>query len=230
MYHSDLIINAIQADKLMALKLEKSLSGVKDPMLKQAKKIGDSATRMLFYTSCMTENYQDVCEKLKEEDIRFLEGLVQLVKNRDVIYRMIYIYFDEIFKHKKRQQIEMIQMTLVRAGVNISGSALTNQSFVLGITSAVCLGVGLNTFLVEWTGKVTTFGVVGLSLYGYVQQAADSAERLKTSAPGYYSLLYINKLEMMYFFVESAFDRARAFQQGYMSDSAVANTIINLVK
>lgn len=36
MYQSDLIIDGIQADKLMALQLEKALSGVKDQALEQA--------------------------------------------------------------------------------------------------------------------------------------------------------------------------------------------------
>lgn len=71
MYHSDLIIKGIQADKLMALQLEKALAGVKDLALTQAGKIGDGATRLLYYTSCFTDNYQDVCARLKEEDIRF---------------------------------------------------------------------------------------------------------------------------------------------------------------
>lgn len=230
MYHSDLIINGIQAEKLIALKLEKALSGVKSLTLKQVEKMGNSATRLLFYTSCLTENYQDVCARLKEEDVRFLDGLVQLVNNRDVIFRIIHIYFEDIFKLKERQQIEFIKMKLIKAGVNISASSMTNQAFVLGVTTSVCLGVGFNSFMMEWTGKVATFGVIGLSLYGYVQQAADSAERLKRIAPGYYSLLYISKLEMMYFLVESAFDKAQAFRQNFMSDSAVTNTIINLVK
>lgn len=107
MYHSDLIIKGIQAEKLMALKLEKALSGVKSLTLKQVEKMGNSATRLLFYTSCLTENYQDVCARLKEEDVRFLDGLVQLVNNRDVIFRIIHIYFEDIFKLKKDSRLNL---------------------------------------------------------------------------------------------------------------------------
>jgi len=86
MYHSDLIIDGIQAEKLMALQLEKSLTGVKNQVIQQASTISDGATRLLYYTSCFTDNYQDVCAKLKEQDLHFLEGLVELVKSRNIIY------------------------------------------------------------------------------------------------------------------------------------------------
>lgn len=154
MYHSDLIINGIDANMLMLLQLEKALSGVKDQALEQANKIGDGATRLLYYTSCFTDNYQDVCAKLKEEDLRFLDGIAQLVKNRDIIYRMILIYFEEIFRFKTRSQLEAIQSSLLKAGVVISASSLNNQAFVIGITTTVCLGISFNASIIKWTSKV----------------------------------------------------------------------------
>lgn len=53
---------------------------------------------------CMThpDNYQDVCAKQKEEDLRFIEGVIQLIGDRNIIYRMIHIYFENIFKQKKQ--------------------------------------------------------------------------------------------------------------------------------
>lgn len=105
MYHSDLILKGIKADELMASQLEKALIGVKDQVLQQASKIGDGATRLVYYTSCFTDNYQDVCAKLKEEDLRFLDGIAEVVKRRDIIYRLVHIYFEEIFRFKTREQL-----------------------------------------------------------------------------------------------------------------------------
>lgn len=224
MYHSELIIKSIDADKLMALQLEKALLGVKDAALEQANKIGDGATRLLYYTSCFTENYQDVCAKLKEEDLRFLDGTAQLVKNRDIIYRMIHIYFEEIFRFKTRSQLEAIQSRLLKAGVVISASFLNNQAFVIGITTTACLGISLNASIVKWTSKASALAVTGLGLYGTVQHATESAERLRLMAPMYYHALYLQKLEMMYFLVEPIFMKARAFE------SDIVSTIINMVK
>lgn len=224
MYHSDLIINGIDADKLMALQLEKALSGVKDQVLEQASKIGDGATRLLYYTSCFTDNYQDVCAKLKEEDLRFFDGIAQLVKNRDIIYRMIHIYFEEIFRFKTRSQLDAIKSSLLKAGVVISASALNNQAFVIGITTTVCLGISFNASVIKWTSKAGTLAVTGFGLYGKVQHAAESAERLRLMAPMYYHALYLQKLDMMYFLVEPIFMKARAF------DNDIVSTIINMVK
>lgn len=224
MYHSDLIIDGIQAEKLMALQLEKSLAGVKNQVIQQASTISDGATRLLYYTSCFTDNYQDVCAKLKEQDLHFLEGLVELVKSRNIIYRMIHIYFEEIFRFKSREHIEAIKLKLLKAGVVISASTLNNQAFVIGITTAVCLGVRFNSSIVKWTSKASTLVVTGIGLYGIVHHAAESSERLKLVAPMYYHALYVQKLDMMYFLVEHVFMDARAFEND------IASTIINMVK
>lgn len=224
MYHSDLILKGIKADELMASQLEKALIGVKDQALLQASKIGDGATRLVYYTSCFTDNYQDVCAKLKEEDLRFLDGIAEVVKRRDIIYRLVHIYFEEIFRFKTREQLSAINSGLLKAGVIISSNTLNNQAFVIGITTAVCLGIGFNSSIVAWTGKTAALTVTGLGLYGIVQQAADSAERLRLQAPMYYHALHMQRLEMMYFLVEPTFMKAQAF------DSDITNAIINMVK
>lgn len=224
MYHSDSILKGIKADELMALQLEKALMGVKDQALQQASKIGDGATRLMYYTSCFTDNYQDVCAKLKEEDLRFLDGIAEVVKRRDIIYTLVHIYFEEIFRFKTREQLAAINSGLLKAGVIISASTLNNQAFVIGITTTVCLGIGINSSIVAWTGKAAALTVTGLGLYGIVQQAAESAERLRLHAPMYYHALHMQRLEMMYFLVEPTFMKAQAF------DSDITDAIINMVK
>lgn len=224
MYHSDLILKGIKADELMASQLEKALIGVKDQVLQQASKIGDGATRLVYYTSCFTDNYQDVCAKLKEEDLRFLDGIAEVVKRRDIIYRLVHIYFEEIFRFKTREKLSAINSGLLKAGVIISSNTLNNQTFIIGITTAVCLGIGFNSSIVAWTGKTAALTVTGLGLYGIVQQAADSAERLRLQAPMYYQALHMQRLEMMYFLVEPTFMKAQAFE------SDITNAIINMVK
>ncbi|WP_210081387.1 hypothetical protein [Pantoea endophytica] len=224
MYHSDLILKGIKADELMASQLEKALIGVKDQVLQQASKIGDGATRLVYYTSCFTDNYQDVCAKLKEEDLRFLDGIAEVVKRRDIIFRLVHIYFEGIFRFKTREQLSAINSGLLKAGVIISSNTLNNQTFIIGITTAVCLGIGFNSSIVAWTGKTAALTVTGLGLYGIVQQAADSAERLRLQAPMYYQALHMQRLEMMYFLVEPTFMKAQAFE------SDITNAIINMVK
>lgn len=109
MYYSDSLITSIDAHKILALKLEHALTGVKDEVLKQAQLIDDGATRLSYQLSCFTENYQDVCLRLRKEDSRFLIGIVQLIKHRDVIYKMLYIYIKSLLTNKSEKRIHNIQ-------------------------------------------------------------------------------------------------------------------------
>ena len=230
MYYSDFIITKIQAEKILALQLYKSLAGIRDEMLDAATRIQDGATRVIYYTSCFTDNYQDVCAKLKSEDSRFLTGLVQLVRNRRIIYDLIRIYFEEVFKNKTQQQVMAIGMALEKVGVTLSASTLTAKSLVVGLTTTVCLSAGVSPLIVARVRKLSGGAVFFTGAYGYVQQASESADRLKLLSPIYYYALYAQQLEMMYFLVEPVFTKAEAFVHRYMSDRNVVNTIQRMVR
>ncbi|KFC00957.1 hypothetical protein GTGU_03613 [Trabulsiella guamensis ATCC 49490] len=230
MYYSDSIIREMQAEKLMALQLDKAVNDLGKQVLETAARIKDGATRAIYYTSCFTDNYQDVCSKLKSEDVRFGEGLYQLFRDRRIVYDLIEVYFKDVLQHKTQQQLEFIKWRLFKLGLNISTSSLTADSLTLGITTTVCLSLGFSPLVV---GRVRALagGAVGVAgLYGYVQQAAESADRLKLWEPGYYYALYLRKLEMMYFIVEPIFVKARAFENAYLSDDDIVNIISRMAK
>ena len=65
MYYSEDIIRKIGTDKELAVRLGKAMAGVKDGFIDYLNNLGDGATRALYYTSCFTENYKDVCKQLK---------------------------------------------------------------------------------------------------------------------------------------------------------------------
>ncbi|WP_255248707.1 hypothetical protein [Enterobacter hormaechei] len=100
MYYSEEIIKRIGTDKELAVRLDKSLMGVKQGVVDYVNGLGDATTRLLYYTSCLTDNYQDVCKKLGSEDIRFICALYELIKHRDIIFRMLKIYIETILKNK----------------------------------------------------------------------------------------------------------------------------------
>lgn len=98
MYYSEQIIRKIGTDKELAVRLDKALAGVKEGVVDYLNGLEDGVTRLLYYTSCLTDNYQDVCNKLISEDKRFLFSLYELIKHRDVIFRMIKIYIETLLK------------------------------------------------------------------------------------------------------------------------------------
>ena len=89
------------------------MAGVKDGFIDYLDNLGDGATRALYYTSCFTENYKDVCKQLKNEDKRFLLGLYELVEHRDIIFRMVRIYVETMLKHKNESDIKIILRQVV---------------------------------------------------------------------------------------------------------------------
>ncbi|HEL9845178.1 TPA: hypothetical protein U0R39_005491, partial [Klebsiella pneumoniae] len=225
MYYSDSLITSMDAHKILALKLEHALTGVKDEVLTQAHQINDGATRLSYQLSCFTENYQDVCLRLRKEDSRFLKGIVQLIKHRNVIYKMLYIYIKSLLDNKNENRIHNIQRNLINLGVSISSSMLSSQAFIYSATMAVCSSVHTNIWMKEKITSFSTYAVLGLKFYGFVEQASRSANHLKNYNAYYYNLLYQEELEMMFFLIEPVIMRTPILNQAYASDSDIAYAI-----
>jgi len=223
-YNND-VISYLQANNILALKLDRALTGVKEMVSRQIETIGAGAKRALYYTSCFTDDYQDVCRNQKSEDIRFANGVVHVFQNNDIAYEMLRIYFDDIFQCKTSEQLENIKRKLMAVNIHIAASSLTNAGF------AYCVAIGMNLRL-EMSALVGSKarGVVAVAgMYGAVQKAADSAQRLKYLYPAYYAALYSRELEMMYFLIEPLFERAGAFSHS-TSDSDIADIITKMIK
>ncbi|MGK0702809.1 hypothetical protein ACSFCW_04835 [Yokenella regensburgei] len=232
MYYSNTIIDGIQADKIMALKLDEALTGVRDDIISQLKTIEAGATRLTYYASCFTDNYQDVCSRLRFEDRRFLYGVLQLINKRRIIFDMVRIYVDILLKHRSFEQLDSIKRKLIQLGIRISVSYGTNTGLSLAITTAICLSFSMNAAvsagIVKY--KSASIAITAAGMYGIVQQAADSANHLKYFFPEYYNALYIAKLEMMYFLIHPIIQRGGNISSTYhLSDSEVAHIISRLI-
>ncbi|KAB8307276.1 hypothetical protein EH228_14830 [Erwinia endophytica] len=238
MYYSDSIITSIQADRILALKLEDALKGVKDSVISNIKQMGDGATRASYYLSCFTDNYQDVCTKLKHEDARFLLGIAQLVKDRNIIFEMIKIYIEINFKNKKEGRIQNIIRKLVNAGVHISSSTFTNRLLVIAIATAICQSYSFSAIVNERISRTkgiaikagVTAAAFSLGLYGLVQDAANSADALKKYNVFYYNALYEKNLEMMYFLIEPVISKNPYLNPMLISDDELVDLITRLVR
>lgn len=230
MYYSDSLITSIDAHKILVLKLEHALTGVKDEVLKQAQLLDDGATRLSYQLSCFTENYQDVCLRLRREDSRFLTGIVQLIKHREVIFKMLYIYIKSLLSNKSEKRIHNIQRNLMYLGISISSSMLSSQAFIYSATIAICSSVHTNIWMKEKITSFSTYAVLGLKVYGIVELASRSANHLKNHNAYYYNLLYQEELEMMFFLIEPIIMRSPILNQAYASDSDIAYAISRMIK
>lgn len=230
MYYKDEIINYLQSNNILALKLDHALTGTGDFVSNQIDMIGAGAKRALYYTSCFTAEYQDVCKKQRIEDIRFTKGINHLLQNRDVAYEILRIYFDEIFRNKEQEQLEHIKNILMTANIHIAANSLTKSGFVLATAASVSIGMNFSLDMGAIAGRTAGVAVTVAGLYGVVQKAADSAGHLRICYPAFYATLYANELEMLYFLVEPLFVRAQAFNAERASDTDIANIIERMIR
>lgn len=227
-YNND-VISYLQANNILALKLDRALTGVREMVSRQIETIGAGAKRALYYTSCFTDDYQNVCRNQKSEDIRFANGVVHVFQNNDIAYEMLRIYFDDIFQYKTSEQLENIKRKLMAVNIHIAASSLTNAGFALAVAYCVAIGMNLRLEMSALVGGKAGGIVAAAGIYGVIQKAADSAQRLKYVYPAYYAALYSQELEMMYFLVEPLFERAGAFSHS-TSDSDIAAIITQMIR
>lgn len=230
MYDSKEIISYLQANKILALKLDNAVAGVRQQTSDLFETIGAGATRALYYTSCFTEEYNDVCQQQKAEDLRFRDVAFRLLGNRDLAYDILKIYFDVLLSFKTSQELERIRRLLMRVNVHIASSYLNRAGFTLAIASSARLGLNLSKEFSALVGRWASSGKIGFGFYGIVQKAADSANRLRIQYPAFYSALYAKKLEMIYFLIEPRLQRAGALNAKWASDSEIASIIARLVR
>lgn len=144
MCYNNEIISYLQANKILALKLDHALTGVGKTVSNQIQTIGAGATLALYYTSCFTDEYQDICQQQKTEDIRFAKGIYYILRREDIVYEMLRIYFEEIFRYKTSVQIAHIKKMLMAVNIHIAASSLTNAGFALATAASVGIGMNLS--------------------------------------------------------------------------------------
>lgn len=162
--------------------------------------------------------------------MRFRNGVFHLLQHGGVVYDMLKIYFEEIFKYKTPDQIEHIKQMLMAVNVHIAASSLTKTGFALATATSVAVGMNLKLDLSALTGRAAGAAVTVAGLYGVVQKAADCAHRLHFTSPAYYAALYAQELEMMYFLVEPLFERAGAFKVHGASDEGIVDIITRMIR
>ena len=60
MYYRNEVTGYLQSNKILALKLDHALTGVRKQVADHVTTLGAGATRLIYYTSCFTDEYQDV--------------------------------------------------------------------------------------------------------------------------------------------------------------------------
>lgn len=230
MYNNNEVVSYLQANRILALKLDRAAAAVGQQVKNQVDTLGKGATRLLYYSSCFTDDYNDVCQQQKTEDIRFRDAVYKVIRNGDVVYDMLRLYFEELFRYKTSEQLEHIKRSLMGVNVHIAASSLTSAGFALAVASSVRIGLNLSLEISALTGTWAARGIVAVGVYGVVQKAADSAHRLQIKFPAYYSALYMQGLEMLYFLIEPVFQKAGAVDVQLASNNDIPGLISRMIQ
>lgn len=211
------------------MRLDKALAGVKEGVVDYLNGLEDGITRLLYYTSCLTDNYQDVCNKLSSEDKRFLFSLYELIKHRDVIFRMIKVYIETLLKNKSEVEKKTILEKLTPFTTNYSIKYISRNGLIYAVAAYICYGNNMNlavqNALMKKTGSRVGVVIGGLNLYGLVQHAAESADNLKNFCPLFYNALYAEGLEMMYFLIEPIIMKSGYLNINSASDEEITRAL-----
>ncbi|WP_267371518.1 MULTISPECIES: hypothetical protein [unclassified Pantoea] len=230
MHYSKEIISYLQLNNILASKLDHALIGVRYAVANQFDMIGAGAQRALYYTSCLTKEYQDVCQQQKNEDIRFIKSVNKILSHSDTIIEMLEIYFESIFRLRNNSRIDHIKKSLTAVNIHIAASNLTQHGFALAVTAFVAAGMKLSIDMSILMGNRAATAVAIPGMYGIVQKAADCANRLNYVLPEYYAALYANELEMMYFLIDPLFETSGALRSPHPSDDEISNIINNMIR
>lgn len=124
----------MKSDRVLASHLDMLATKLKDNTISLATDLNSGLERVSWYSSCVADKYNDVCEELKFEDRRMYFAIKQIYERGDVILDIITIYVDCLLKdfdeHKK--------MTIAKVALKNSLNMLTNRAVKESV--AFCIG------------------------------------------------------------------------------------------
>ncbi|BEM74006.1 hypothetical protein SME36J_34290 [Serratia marcescens] len=203
---SDYLKQRLKADRKIALALDKGIVETVNSMSASVENIYLGAERGSWYLSCFFDRYADTCNELKQEDIRMALAIAKIYKRRDVIFDMFHLYFEYVLKDISEENINGAVRNTVTKVAGVVSSVTSSQAARKGIayTAAKTLassGLVTSAMRAKLSDRIPIYLKVAQT-YGLQQKAAFAARRLKSLDAGYYWILYANKIEMLYFFID----------------------------
>jgi hypothetical protein len=125
---------------------------------------------------------------------------------------------------------EFDPMAVMQISTNMMMSSLTNQ----GLSSAIVAALGFSFVIKIAIGtklvRIAAVSVTLASYYGYIQEAAEAAHRLRQLSPIFYQALYAEKLEMLYFLIEPVINKNVHLFSGATAEDDIAGAIMQVLR
>ncbi|WMY76179.1 hypothetical protein RHD99_09720 [Buttiauxella selenatireducens] len=206
MQASDYLRMKFQSDRHLAEVVQRGFVTVVESMPGVVTDIYSGFERVSWYSSCLIPKYNEVCRELKDEEIRTFFSIQSIFEYHDVIAHMIFLYLksvsDDIREGSENGSARKLirNMTGLVAHMKIAGG--TRYAFATAASVAMSRSGFMSKIVVERLSAKMPTVIFAIQIFGIQQNCALAARHLKTISPGYYEILYDEKLEMLYYFVE----------------------------
>ncbi|MDX7986856.1 hypothetical protein FE392_05850 [Xenorhabdus sp. 12] len=224
-----------EAERVAGLNLEKAVADTTELGGEVVDTIGLGMRRKLWSISYFFDGYEDVYERIQNEDKRMELNLINLLigDNRKFIFKIVETYIEEVFKGREEREVNRILGLIFK----VSSKSAVGNSIKFGasyaIAEAIYLSIIKNTALKSIVGRYANIFLSAFQVYGFYEKASAAANRLKIQCPQLYLSLYFKKLEMLYFIVESELEKGiyliDGFNKKYVSDDEVARVISDMI-
>ncbi|AYN27956.1 hypothetical protein D8682_13785 [Buttiauxella sp. 3AFRM03] len=230
MNHSDYLRAHMEAERKIALSLEKGIKLFQENSKEVMSSIYSGVERATWYSACFFDEYQDVCQELREEDKRMIAAINEVFKRNDVILDMIELYvkyvLDNFNENSRTNIITQITGYLSKNRVRF----VTKSTISYVIAKSISESIGFTAKIRTAIAKLSNVTLTLLGFYSYVQKAALSARRLKLLNPPFYQILHNENIEMLYFIIEPVLQKNIGYLNTTLSERDAITILRDIVK
>lgn len=228
MLTSEYLKSKMEADRVIASQLESMTKKLKDNTISLTTNLYSGIERTSWYSSCLFEKYNDVCEELKFEDCRMFFSIVEVYKREDVILDMVKAYVDILMKNFDEHKQLMIAKSVLGTTSEIIINRAIKESIAYLLAKSITSSFGFGAIVRKKINTYSLHGITITAFYGKVQKAAMSARHLRDINPPLYWSLYSMKIEMLYFLIEPVLPAYMLIAQN--NEIEVINFINGIIK
>ncbi|MDQ9474993.1 hypothetical protein ACUNGS_19585 [Serratia sp. IR-2025] len=165
----------------------------------------------------------------RAEDERFLRGITQVFRNKNVLFDMVKFIVNDVLEKLPEPAVKKIceGITLSSATYISKTQAQTLISFAIAtrvVKSAV------STQLIRF-GRFNTIGLIyATMIQGTIARAARSSRKLLNENPKLYYALKKKNWDMLYFLVESTLDKFLMLDRLYHKDRTTFDKVVHEIE
>ncbi|MBA0208308.1 hypothetical protein [Pectobacterium brasiliense] len=228
MQASEYLKYKMESDKVLATHLDDITKKLKSNSISLTTDLYSGMERTSWYSSCLFEKYNDVCQELQYEDSRMVSAIKEVFKRDDVILDMVKIYIDNLMKDFDENKQKKIAKAVLGIASEFSTNRAIKESISYALAKFISTTLNFQASLRKTINQTSYWAITVTAFYGKVQKAAMSARHLRDINPALYALFYSQSLEMLYFLIEPILSPYNL--TNYKNEEEVINLINGVIK